>query len=238
VSQVTTNEIRFHRYPSLQAVLALPREDERSLVEKAADEILARIITGKFTPGTRLKCTQLATLLGMSRTPVAGALARLVDDGVLVQSFNHMAVVGPNASNWLVQVHELRQLIEPQAAALAAGRFSAEALDDLHMLMRDAKPTREGGWQAAAIQFDFAIHLSIGEFCGNQLLATAIRKCWSFKRLSYDLSNGCRHSLRREYAEHVSILEAIAGGKSSQAKSRMVKHLRTAADTRSDSSIV
>lgn len=238
MAQVTTTTVRFHRYPALQAVLALPRGENRSLVDTAADEILTRIVRGEFVPGTRLKCTQLATQLEMSRTPVAGALARLVDDGVLEQSFNRMAIVGPHAHNWLLQIHELRQLIEPEAAGLAAGRFSAEALDDLQLLARDAKPTRGGGWQDAAIQFDFALHLSIAEFCGNQPLATAIRKCWSFKRLSYDLSDGCRKGLRPEYAEHVSILEAIASGKAGAARSRMEKHLQTASAVRSATSIV
>lgn len=226
------------RYPELQAALALPDETSRSLVDQAADEILRRIILGKLAPGKRLTCTQLATQLGMSRTPVAGGLAKLVHDGVLQQTFNHAATVGAEAHNWLDQVHSLRQLIEPEAAALAAGRLPAEIAEDLRQLTLDAKPTRSSEWASAAQVFDFALHLAIAEFCGNKPLATAIRKCWSYKRLSYSLSDECRANLKPEYLEHVAILDALTRGKARQAKTLMGRHLQTASLTRAASGVV
>jgi DNA-binding GntR family transcriptional regulator len=233
-----TNLRMIYRYPSLAKAVSVLDEENRSLVDRAADEILSRIITGAFQPGASLKTTQLAATLGMSRTPIAGALARLVDDGVLVQAYNHAAVVGPHAKDWLDHVHKLRQLLEPEAAALAAGRLPEDVLDDLRLLIADAEPMIREGWQRAAMLFDFSLHLTIAEYCGNEPLAAAIRKCWSFKRVSYSLSGDCGENLETEYYEHVALFKALAARDARKARSRMSGHLKNASDTRPSARIV
>jgi DNA-binding GntR family transcriptional regulator len=230
--------VRPHRYPSLQKFLELTLQESRSLADVVGEKILSKIIRQDYPPGARLKTTQLADELGVSRTPVARALDRLSADGILLQSHNHMAEVAPCAGEWLIQIHELRQLLEPEAAFLAAGNLPEDVLDDLWLLGNDSKPNRGTDWQDAALHFDFAVHLSIAEFCGNIPMKVTIRNCWSYKRLSYELSDGCRPALRVEHDEHLAILDALAKGNSESAKSLMAKHLEAASVKRSSLRIV
>jgi len=232
----------FHprRYPELCAVLGEEIIDpgHRSLADDAHDRILLRIIRGELPAGTELKSTRLAAELGMSRTPVIQALARLTADGILRQSLNQRALVRPGAENWLVDLHRTRQLLEPEAARHAAGRVPAEILADLRALAGDAKPGKQLGWQEAARWLDQALHLVIADCCGNLAMRGIIRRCWSYKRLSYEAGNDSDRHLREGWNDHVALIEAIASGDGEAAARLMEAHLRKAEQAGSGSRIV
>lgn len=219
------------RYPELCAILGedIIDPEKRSLADEAHDRILLRIIRGELPAGTELKSTRLADEMGMSRTPVIQALARLTADGIVSQSLNLRASVRPGAENWLVDLHRTRQLLEPEAARSCAGRIPGPVVGDLLMLLQDAKPVRSGNWQTAARWLDQALHLTIAEYCGNLSMREIIRRCWSYKRVSYDAGNDSDSHLREGYRQHVSLIDAITRGNGDEAASLMTKHLQAAA---------
>jgi len=226
------NPFRPERYPNVRDIVEAESNLRTSLADMVGQKILSEIICGELPEGTRLKSTELAEQLGVSRTPVAKALAKLTADGILTQPNNHQAVVRPGAADWLVKIHELRQLLEPEAAARACGRMEEDVLKDLWALSRDAAPTRQYEWADAAQFFDFALHLSIAQFCDNLPMQISIRKCWDYKRLSYQLADGCRSTMKKEYQEHLEILTALSEGKANAAKAAMASHLRDASLSR------
>ena len=111
------------RYPELCSLLGedIVDPDRRSLADEAHDRILLRIVRGELASGSELKSTRLAEALGMSRTPVIHALARLTADGIVSQTLNQRAAVRPGAEDWLVDLHRTRQLIEPEASRACVG---------------------------------------------------------------------------------------------------------------------
>jgi DNA-binding GntR family transcriptional regulator len=225
--------IRFRpqRFPALQSIVEVDVSGP-SLVDKVVDHILAQIIGNEISAGTRIKSTQLAKKLGVSRTPVAMALAKLSADGILLRRNNYQAELADGAAEWLVNIHKLRELVEPEAAAMAAGHIADDVLDDLWVLAQSAKPSRSYDWTHAAEFFDFALHLSIAEFCGNLAIKTTIKKCWSYKRLSYAISEGCKAALKPEYNQHLAILGAVAKGNADMARELMLIHIQTATVSR------
>lgn len=232
VESETLEVFRPERYPAIRAVVEGASGPNRSLADKAGDMILRRIIAGEFPAGTRLKSTELGEQFGMSRTPVSKAMAKLALEGILTQPNNVQAIVTPEACDWLVHTHELRQLLEPAAAERATGELPKEILDDLRVLARDAKTPDGKLWDEAAKFFDFALHLALAEFCGNVPIKVSIRRCWMFKILSYDLSEGCRSNLPAEYEQHLAILAAITEGDAQRAKKEMAFHLQEASAER------
>jgi DNA-binding GntR family transcriptional regulator len=210
----------------------------KSLVDQVYDQVLARIVRGELPGGSELKSTVLANELGVSRTPVVQALSRLIADGIVTQRMNMRATVRPGAENWLVEIHDLRLLIEPGAAARAAQQINREALLALESAAEDASPERGVGWVERARQFDFQLHLTIADHCGNQPLRGAIYKCWQYKGLSYVLAPDRSDSILRGYKEHLSILEALRSGDSQTAAAAMELHLRHASSYRPEKHIV
>jgi len=228
------------RYPDLCTVLGEEVLDpgSRSLADDAYDRILLGIIRGDLAPGAELKTTRLADDLGMSRTPVIQALARLAADGIVGQSLNQRASVRPGAENWLVDLHRTRQLIEPEAARAAAGNLPSGVVADLQRLAEDAKPGRGGDWQAAVRWFDQSLHLAIAEYCGNLSIRELVRRCWSYKRLSYEAGNDSDAHLREGWREHSEILAALASGDGDRAAVAMGEHLSSAVRDRGAGRIV
>ena len=219
------------RYPALCAILGeeIVDPEQRSLADEAHDRILLRIIRGELPAGAELKSTKLAEDLGMSRTPVIQALSRLTADGIVSQTLNLRASVRPGAENWLVDLHRTRQLLEPEAARACVGGVPAEVLADLLTLLEDVKPGKRPDWQTAARWLDQSLHLVIAEYCGNLAMREIIRRCWSYKRLSYEAGNDSDSHLREGWRQHGALLEAIAAGDGERASLLMAEHLRSAA---------
>ncbi|MEK6233837.1 MAG: GntR family transcriptional regulator [Planctomycetales bacterium] len=212
---------------------------EPSRVDEVYEGILLRIIRGELLGGTELKSTRLAREMGLSRTPVVQALQRLASDGVVQLEMNKRAVVRSGAENWLVEIHQLRELLEPQAAATAADRMEPDQLDVLRQAAKAAKPRRgREDWTDAAWRFDSALHLAVADASGNLALAAAIRKCWSFKRLSYLAAPETTQTLTKGYQEHMAILDALATGDGPTASAAMLFHLRSAAKLRPSQRVV
>jgi DNA-binding GntR family transcriptional regulator len=211
-----------------------PPEEGHSLGDEVYLEILRRIIRGEYPGGFELKTTQLAKELGVSRIPVLLALSRLISDGIVTQRRNMRARVNIEAENWLLDVHKLRLLLEPTAAALAADRITNDALQNLDVLIKAAEPHKARNWIKKGQDLDFALHLSIADFCGNEALRQAIHKCWQYKGLSYLLGANSPTVLARNYPEHVAIQQ-----RDSDAATRIMKeHLRNASTYRLDPKIV
>jgi DNA-binding GntR family transcriptional regulator len=210
----------------------------RSLVDQVYDQVLARIVRGELPGGAELKSTVLAEQLGVSRTPVVQALSRLIADGIVTQRMNMRATVRPGAENWLVEIHDLRIMLEPHAASRAAQLMSADALQTLEAAAQQSSPGGGDGWIERARQFDFQLHLAIADHCGNQPLRGAIYKCWQYKGLSYVLAPDRADAIERGYQEHLSILEALRARDSQTAAAAMELHLRHASSYRPEKRIV
>jgi DNA-binding GntR family transcriptional regulator len=225
------------RYPSLAGFLQ-GETSATTLAEIVYDRILLRIIRGELTSGTELKSTQVAAQMQVSRTPVVQALARLLSDGIVTQQTHHRAVVRPGAEDWLVDIHGLRQQIEPPAAQAAAGNISRAVLDDLQRLAQDAPAASQDQWRTAARYFDYALHLSVAEFCGNLAVRESIRKCWMYKRVSYDAVADTNEAIGRGFEEHLKILKHLESGHGTAARRAMKDHLEEAARDRVHQRIV
>jgi len=214
------------------------RAPEPSRVSEVYERILLQIVRGEIQSGTPLKSTQIARELNISRTPVVQALQRLAADGIVTLERNKRAVVRPGAENWLVEIHELRELLEPAAAARAAQRITADDLARLGRLAKSASPHSHAGWQAAAQEFDFALHLTVAERSGNFALGETLRKIWRFKRVSYLAAPEPAETLEKGYTEHLALLAALAQRDAETARAAMLFHLRSAAALRGTRNIV
>lgn len=228
------------RYPELLALVGRGAGEDQSgsLADRAHDSILLQIIRGELGGGTELKSTQLAADLEMSRTPVIKALSRLADSGIVEQSMHHRAIVSEGAENWLVDLHRVRQRLEPVAANASCGCIPQGVLDDLRLLCEDSRPSPNRDWQTAARWFDEGLHLAIAEYCGNLPMRQFLRNCWSYKRVSYGAGTDSEADLRDGHRDHEAILQALLNGEAYEVRSLMSEHLETSAPKSPDQRIV
>lgn len=136
--------------------MASPRV--RDLLEEA-------ILEGDLKPGERLRAEALAQRFGTSRTPIREALLQLEAQGLVDVEPNRGAVVRSFDRDDLQDLYDLRALLEPHAAALAATRISDKDIARLEELC-------EASDQIVANE---AFHRIILEAAQSPRLANAMR---------------------------------------------------------------
>src|SRR5688572_28158158 len=98
---------------------------------RVVSHILHSIFTGKFKGGDRLVEEELASIIGVSRTPVRESFCELATIGVIELKPNAGALVRPFGPTQIREMYHIRRLLESEAARLAADRIDHPALHDI-----------------------------------------------------------------------------------------------------------
>ena len=126
------------------------------------------IISLRIAPGTKLNVNQLASSLGVSRTPVAEAIARLTEIGFVVthpgQSGSY--VLDLNLLD-MINLYQVRSCIEGQAAALCAHAADEATVRQLAMLADAFKDSVIRRDIRGMKDTDMPFHQLIIHSCGN-----------------------------------------------------------------------
>ncbi len=126
------------------------------------------IISLRIAPGTKLNVNQLATSLGISRTPVAEAIAKLTEIGFVVthpgQSGSY--VLDLNLLD-MINLYQVRSSIEGQAAALCAHAADEATVRQLTMLADAFKDSVIRRDIRGMKDTDMPFHQLIIKSCGN-----------------------------------------------------------------------
>jgi len=101
-----------------------PLERPAGLADRVYNELRDNIGSHQIRPGERLQEVSLAAQLGVSRTPVREALARLESEGMIVVEGRGFVVPELTDAD-IEEIYQLRFLLEPAAAALAVGEVGS-----------------------------------------------------------------------------------------------------------------
>jgi DNA-binding GntR family transcriptional regulator len=114
-----------------------------SPVDQAYQHILQSILSGDLTPGMRVPAEAVAETLGVSRMPVRDALRRLEGDGAVMIFANRGASVSQFSRHEIIQLSEMRAVLEGLAARLALPRIGPNEIEELDQLRRRMERSTE-----------------------------------------------------------------------------------------------
>lgn len=137
------------------------------------DVLRTAILDGHLAPGERLRAEALAGRFGTSRTPVREALLMLEREGLVEVQPNRGAIVRSFDATDLLDLYEVRALIEPHAAARAATRIEPAPLERMRELCDAAD--RRGVQVADQIVFNEEFHRIVVEAADSPRLTAAMR---------------------------------------------------------------
>ncbi|MEO1563032.1 MAG: GntR family transcriptional regulator [Pseudomonadota bacterium] len=137
----------------------------------AYEALLKAISDGTLKPGDRLREVEVSKLLNLSRTPVREALRRLESDGIVEHQPRIGAAVRQLSHSEIVELYEMRVVLERTAAEMAAKHASEAEIDTLEGLNRDIAESRNDPVAAAAINQSF--HKALYQACRNRFLLDA-----------------------------------------------------------------
>ena len=215
------------------------------LYEQIVQQVEESIHKGALKPGNQLPPErELAHQFGVSRTAVREAVKALREKGLVEaypgrgtfvtdgtshairQSLDRMIRIGqPEGSTYLAEV---REILEPEIAALAATRADAEDLTSMHeavSIMDKAKRDSD-----AFIEADLDFHLALAEAAGNPLILTLIDSIVGLLREQRLRIFQVEGGPERGQYHHKKIMEAIERHDSLGAREAMKAHLRQVRD--------
>jgi GntR family transcriptional regulator, transcriptional repressor for pyruvate dehydrogenase complex len=160
-----------------------------ALTDEAIAQIRTMIRAGDLPPGSRLPPeNQLSAQLGISRSGIREAVkvlasARVLDvrrgDGTYVTSLAPALLLEGVGfaiellqGETLLEVMEVRRLLEPAATAAAAGRVSERQLDELDELLRSMRGVAADAEKL--MQCDIAFHRAVVTATGNETLTSLL----------------------------------------------------------------
>lgn len=188
------------------------RRVERSLLRDRAYRMLRdAIVTGELPPGAVIRDADLAERVGLSRTPVREALARLADDGLVETKPQSWTRVTP------LRMREVRDaLVVVRAMHELAVREAVPLMTERHVgLMRAANrrfaaALTEGDVQAA-LEADDVLHGVPIAVLGNRVLAATIERQLPMIRRLERLRFGSLLG-RRSIGWHDELIDACESG--------------------------
>ncbi|MGA9856487.1 MAG: GntR family transcriptional regulator [Solirubrobacteraceae bacterium] len=196
----------------------------------AADRLRTEIVTGRLQPNERLIESDLARSMGVSRTVVRTALARLEHEGLVEHERNRGARVRLVAQSEAVEILETRAVLEGLAARLAAQRATPGDIEDLQAILAEMQRLREGDDLLGVSDENAKLHRRLLQISGH---ATAARLTGTLNsqmvRFQYRTILLPGRS-ERSAAEHAAIVAAVADGDSRAAEEAMRTHLSHVAD--------
>ena len=222
-----------------------PPSPSRLVAERLSDRLAVRIaeqIDGDaLKPGDRLPTEQqLAAAYGVSRTVVREAVHQLKSQGLVrSRQGSGVFVTAPPAHRALafdpkvlesieavLQMVELRRVIEGEMAALAAKRATRAQVADLKRALRAIDTATDSG--ELGVEQDLAFHRAIGEATGNPQFVRLLAILEAYLRDAMTVTKGYE-SMRADFMEqvrleHRAIVEAVAAGDAKAARRAATQH--------------
>jgi GntR family transcriptional repressor for pyruvate dehydrogenase complex len=210
------------------------------LYEQIVQQIETSVLNGSLKPGDQLPAErELAQRLGVSRTAVREAVKALREKGLVEaysgrgtfvtdgtsqaarQSFDLMVKIGQQEGS--PHLAELRLILEPGIAALAAVRVEEEDL----AAMREAVAVMDRSQKnpAAYIEADLDFHLALAEAAANPLILSLIDSIVGLLREQRIKIFNVEGGPQRGQVHHKRILEAMERRDPEMARSAMRAHL-------------
>lgn len=193
--------------------------------DRAYLDLRYRILNGRLAPGTTLLETEIAALLGLSRTPVREALIRLAEEGlVLIRPRHGVTVIDLTVSDFR-DILDVFSALEVRAVALAASRPPAPAdAARLTQLVQRMERATEAGDIARWSDLDDDFHSTLVGLCGNPRLQRTIGEYWGLQYRGRRLILPHRPLPTASDAEHRVILDAVLSGDVAAAHAAHLAH--------------
>jgi DNA-binding GntR family transcriptional regulator len=187
------------------------------------------ILAGELTPGRPLVETDLAAVLGVSKTPVREALKTLAGAGLVTMHPYKGAVVRMIDDEQARHLYDLRLMLEPEAL-----RRAVTAKHDWHQAHDALDRADVSVDQADRSLANRDFHHELYAGCGNPLLVrmlddlrdqTALVSAAAWRRDPAAGPNRSTPSWEREAAEHRSVLNAAKDGAAQRAADLLHAHI-------------
>lgn len=218
----------------------------KKVSEIVLEELKKMIQSGEIPPNSSLPTEkELTERFGVSRVPVREALSVLEASDIIESTQGGRNVVkNVNLANMfdtaqfemvdldqVLDLLEMRTIIESEAAFLAAKRHKEEDIQALKKSLNDFKAVTEDDW-TVGYEADFSFHQIMVNAAHNPFLTKTMNNLSDLhlRAVKFSLEKNLGWTAKRKevYQEHVEIFEALKRRDSRTAKKAVINHLTKA----------
>jgi DNA-binding GntR family transcriptional regulator len=196
------------------------------LKERAYAKIKQRILRNELTAAGFLAERQLASQLGMSKTPVRAALERLELEGFVTISPQQGAIIRELSVRDIADQYEVRAALEAFVLRGLAGRLAPSQVARLRANLDAQKANRGARDGERGVALDAEFHLLFCEFFGNQEVLRVMNQLREkIHRVISQVYALNPDRMADSYPEHCAIADAVIRGDADLAAKRIEEHL-------------
>jgi GntR family transcriptional regulator, rspAB operon transcriptional repressor len=183
-------------------------------------------VTAELEPGRQISENEIADMLGVSRTPVREAFARLSDDQLvqivpqLGTFVSRISVAGVDDAQFL------REALECSAVRLAAERAGAADLAELEVLIAHQESARDAGHPNDFYVLDDQLHSTLCELSGRPIAWTIVARANGHLNRVRRLSLAEPSYIAKMIADHKVVVDAVGRNEPDAAEQALRHHLR------------
>lgn len=201
----------------MQHAATEPRGEELSLAERAYRAIRDRLVMLDIRPGAPINEDQLAQSLGVGRTPVREALKRLQYER-LITTYPRRGTFATEVNiTDLAHISEVRQELEPLAAAQAARRATATDRAALTAALRELGSVASRHDADELMRLDLSVHRAIYAATHNPYLEDTLVRHDNLATRIWCLFIDRLSDMAGHIGEHGPLIEAIVAGDAEKA---------------------
>lgn len=195
--------------------------DYQDLSQQVYETLRRMILTGRLRPGAKLLQDELATELGVSRTPILSAFSKLEKELLVEVVPRKGAFVKRYTLQELIHVYDIRIRLEPLGAREAAVNATDDEIKELWEHCRQFDEIVAAGGDDPKIE-DYFFHMRIMRMSRNELLYNIIS---SYNIIVVANFYGFFKDPRTSSVEHGKIVRAIAARDEKRALRAMYQHI-------------
>ncbi|WP_232829416.1 GntR family transcriptional regulator [Tropicimonas sp. IMCC34043] len=187
--------------------------------------LLEEISRGDLLPGARLRETELAERFGISRTPVREAIRLLEADGIVAHVPRQGATIRVLDYSEVMELYEMRAVLEGTAARLAARAASDLELDELVALNDELAMAQDAG---AAYLLNRQFHMTLLDAAKNRYLVKSVNALQKALLIIGPSTLVEADRASQAVKEHADVLGALKDGDGPRAEALMRAHIEAA----------
>ncbi|MDI7261577.1 MAG: GntR family transcriptional regulator [Thermodesulfobacteriota bacterium] len=196
--------------------------------ERAYSLIKKMILEREVSSKEPLSESKLASMIGMSRTPVREALKRLKNEGIIISSDKKGYFLNIPTAKEIKDLYEVRAILELAAVKLAIQRLDPNEIEEFEkkILRFKAELDKADNGKPDLVKLGKELHFFIIERAGNQKLEELVKKLYEHIEMSRVYSY---YKRRKEgIDEHLRIVNALKERNLEKTQATMEEHLKNA----------
>jgi len=194
----------------------------RTTSDYIADAVRVAIYDGQFADGAELNQVELARYFRVSRVPIREALRQLQAEGLVSNVAHRRAVVIGLDLGEMLELIEIRAVLEGHLVAKAGPRLDAAALERLSSLCDEMDRIRDYGYNWVLKNWEF--HRTLYQPTELKAAIDLVERL-NLKLERYVRQTGDRRRLREAAAEHRRILKDLQRRRFDAARAHMQEHI-------------